>query len=101
MAEALESAMLICFGFSWPVAVYKNIKAHTAKSMSLQFIILIIVGYVAGIVAKIITGRFNYVLVVYIINLIIVSANLVVYFINLNYDKKSDKGTDEKCMKNV
>ncbi|MBQ5917744.1 MAG: hypothetical protein IIW92_04165 [Lachnospiraceae bacterium] len=81
--------MLICFGLSWPLSLYKNIKAKTAKSMSLQFTLLIITGYIAGITAKIVNNNFNYVLVIYILNLIIVSANIVVYFINLRYDKRS------------
>ena len=88
MGEILETVMLICFGISWPVSVYKNLKAKTAKSMSLGFIILIITGYLAGISAKFYNGRLNYVLVVYIINLVMVSINLFVYFLNRNYDKK-------------
>ncbi len=88
MAEILETIMLICFGFSWPMSVYKNIKARTAKSMSLGFILMIMTGYIAGIMAKIFMQRFNYVLVVYVINLAMVSLNLVVYFINKGYDKK-------------
>ena len=39
MTEVLESVMLICFGLSWPISVIKNIKAHTAKNMSLKFIL--------------------------------------------------------------
>ena len=88
MTEILETIMLICFGCSWPVSVYKNVKAKTAKSMSLNFILLIIVGYVAGIIAKVCEHRYNFVLVVYIINLVIVSLNLVVYFRNKQYDKR-------------
>ncbi|MBQ8300478.1 MAG: hypothetical protein IJX57_00700 [Clostridia bacterium] len=88
MAEILETIMLICFGFSWPMSVYKNIKARTAKSMSLGFILMIMTGYIAGIMAKIFMHRFNYVLIVYMINLVMVSMNLVVYFINKGYDKK-------------
>lgn len=88
MAEALEAAMLVCFGFSWPMNLVKNIKAKTAKSMSLKFILLIIAGYVAGISAKLINHKFNYVLVVYIINLAIVSLNIVVYFVNRKKDRQ-------------
>ena len=87
LAEILETIMLICFGLSWPINVYKNIRARTAKSMSLGFILLIIVGYIAGITAKILMGRINYVLAVYVLNLAIVTVNLVVYFINRNLDK--------------
>ena len=89
MAELLESTMLICFGLSWPMNLAKNIKAKSARNMSLQFILLIITGYIAGISAKIYNHRFNYVLVVYLLNLIVVSANVVVYFINRRYDRQA------------
>ena len=89
MTNFLEAFILIWFGLSWPLSLYKNIKAKTAKSMSLQFTLLIIIGYIAGITAKIVNNNFNYVLAIYILNLIIVSANIVVYFINLRYDKRS------------
>lgn len=70
----------------------RNIKARTARSMSLGFIILIITGYVAGIIAKFIKMDVTpwYVFVVYFFNLIVVSANLVVYFINRNYDRQAE-----------
>lgn len=87
MAQALEATMLVCFGLSWPMSLIKNIKAGTAKSTSLKFIILIIVGYLAGIAAKLVSGQINYVLAVYILNIAIVSLNLVVYFINKRKDK--------------
>ncbi len=89
MAELLESTMLICFGLSWPMNLAKNIKAKSARNMSLQFILLIITGYVAGISAKLYNHRFNYVLVVYLLNLVVVSANVVVYFINRRYDRQA------------
>lgn len=89
MAELLESAMLICFGLSWPMNLAKNIKARSAKNMSIQFILLIITGYIAGISAKIYDHRFNYVLVVYLLNLVVVSANVIVYMINSRYDREA------------
>lgn len=91
MAEIMETAMLICFGFSWPINVYKNYRARTAKSMSLGFILLIILGYLAGITAKIVAGRINYVLAVYVINLVMVSANLAIYVRNRRYDKNAEE----------
>jgi len=91
MNSVLEAIMLVCFGFSWPMNVMKAIKAHSAKNMSLPFILLIITGYIAGISAKIISHQINYVLAVYIINLIIVSINLAVYFRNRHYDLACEK----------
>lgn len=91
MAEILETAMLICFGLSWPMNVIKNWRARTARSMSLGFIVLIIVGYAAGISAKIVSGRINYVLAVYIINFVMVFTNLLVYFRNRGLDRAAGK----------
>ncbi len=87
MSEMLEIIMLVCFGLSWPMSLVKNIKAKTAKTMSLSFTLLIIAGYVAGITAKVLSGQVNFVLVAYLLNLAIVSLNVVVYFINRRYDK--------------
>lgn len=96
MAQILETIMLICFGCSWPMSAYKNAKAKSAKNMSLPFTILIMLGYVAGIAAKIISGTINYVLAVYILNLVMVSANFVIYFINKGYDKKAEPEKTQK-----
>ena len=89
MTEILETIMLICFGFSWPLTVYRNIKSRTAKTMSLGFILLIIIGYIAGITAKISSDNIGFVLGVYILNLAIVSVNLGVYFRNRKLDRRN------------
>jgi len=88
MGAILETTMLLCFGFSWPLNVIKAYKARTAKGTSLPFILLIITGYIAGISAKIITHQISYVLIAYILNLAIVSLNILVYFRNASLDKK-------------
>ena len=88
MSSLLETLMLICFGCSWPLNLMKAYKSRTAKSTSLPFILLIITGYIAGITAKVLSGQINYVLVAYLINLAIVSLNLLVYFRNVFLDRK-------------
>ena len=57
--------------------------------MSLPFILLLIIGYIAGTTAKLIAGHINYVLVVYLINLFMVTMNLMVYFRNRALDHKA------------
>lgn len=94
IAQILEAVMLICFGCSWPMNLVKNYRARSAKAMSLGFILLIITGYVAGIIAKIFTVANGgavawYVWVVYIFNIVVVSLNLGVYFINRRHDKEA------------
>ena len=88
MAELLETVMLICFGLSWPVSLVKNLHAKSAKSTSLTFMCLILVGYAAGITAKLVTAGANYVFYVYILNVLMVLANLVVTLYNRSRDKK-------------
>ena len=94
MGSILETVMLVCFGFSWPLNVIKAYRAKTAKGTSLPFILLIITGYIAGISAKLITGQINYVLIAYILNLAIVSLNVIVYFRNVSLDKKCLQETE-------
>ena len=88
MGSILETVMLVCFGFSWPINVIKAYRAKTAKGTSLPFILLIITGYIAGISSKLISKQINYVLIAYILNLAIVSLNVIVYFRNVSLDKK-------------
>ena len=94
MGSILETTMLVCFGFSWPLNVIKAYKARTTKGTSLPFILLIIVGYIAGISAKVISGQINFVLIAYIINLAIVSLNIIIYFRNVSLDKKRLQGME-------
>ncbi|MGN0736814.1 hypothetical protein [Treponema porcinum] len=91
MSEILETVMLVCFGLSWPINVWKNVKAKTAKNMSLRFILLIVAGYAAGIIAKIHSGAVSYVLAVYILNLVIVAVNVPVYFMNRRCDRRAEE----------
>ena len=86
MSSVLETVMLVCFGLSWPVNLYKAYRARTTKGASLFFIVLITLGYIAGIAAKIVGGKINYVLAAYIFNLVMVLANMAVYFRNRGFD---------------
>lgn len=89
MSCIFETLMLVCFGLSWPINVIKAYKARTAKATSLPFIILILVGYIAGITAKLVSDQINYVFVVYLINLAIVMLNILVYFRNVALDNSA------------
>ena len=52
VSELLEITMIVCFGASWPFNVIRSYKARTAKGKSLAFLVLILVGYLAGITGK-------------------------------------------------
>lgn len=97
MAEILEIIMIVSFGASWPVNVIKSYKARTAKGKSLLFLLLIFFGYIAGIASKLVNetymsqiGEKWYVLFFYILNFIMVGADVVMYIRNTKLDRKRD-----------
>jgi uncharacterized membrane protein len=77
--------MLLCFGAAWPFSVYRSVRARTAKGKSLVFLLALIAGYICGIVNNLLHGA-NYVLAFYGLNLLLVSADTVLYFINRRID---------------
>ena len=81
--------MVVCFGFSWPFAVLKSWRSRTAKGKSLLFISLVWVGYVFGVTGKIVTDNITYVFIFYVINLAMISADIILYFRNRRLDKLS------------
>lgn len=88
MVEILEAAMVICFGISWPVAIMKSWKSRTTKGKSLVFMLFIWVGYVCGIVSKLLAGNLTYVFAFYILNIIMVTIDIGLYFRNLKLDRQ-------------
>ena len=71
-----EAGRLICFGASWPFAVMKTYKTKNVKGKSLLFLTLIILGYICGIINKILNSV-DIVLWLYVINLLLVSTDLL------------------------
>ena len=87
MAQFFEAIMVICFGLSWPAAVLKSYRTRTAKGKSLVFQMFIWIGYVAGILGKIVSNNLTYVFVFYIINITMVSVDIAIYFRNRKLDQ--------------
>lgn len=91
MVTVFESIMLVCFGISWPISVYKSATSRSTKGKSVVFTFAIILGYIAGIIGKIVGGNLNYVLALYIINLAFVSVDLILYFVNRQREKRAER----------
>lgn len=91
MAQILEMLMVISFGCAWPASIIKSYRARSAKGKSLSFLCIIELGYIFGILAKIIGNNVNYVLVFYVINLLMVGADLVLYFRNTRLDRQREQ----------
>ncbi len=95
MAELFEIIMIVSFGASWPLNVIKSYKARTTKGKSLAFLLLIFFGYIAGITSKLINETYManfsskwYVLFFYVLNFIMVGADLVMYVRNAKLDRE-------------
>lgn len=98
MSELFEIIMVVSFGASWPFNVIKSYKARTTKGKSLLFLCLIFFGYIAGIISKLINeaymasfGQKWYVLVFYVLNLLMVGTDLILYVRNKKLDKENDQ----------
>jgi len=92
MPQILETVMLICFGLSWPLSILRSWRARSVKGKSLLFMIAIAVGYAVGIAAKFIAGPATYVVAFYMANLVMVCADIALYFRNRKLDRESAHG---------
>ena len=97
VVAVLECIMLVCFGISWPISVYKSLKTHSTAGKSVAFTIAILVGYTAGIAGKISSGNLTYVLALYFINFAVVSFDLALYFVNRRREKENAVAKEKHC----
>lgn len=96
----MEALMVVCFGISWPLNIAKAWKARTAKSISLPFYSLIWIGYIFAMIGKFtliaskapqpwyVTVRW-YVMLSYVLNILMVSIGIAVYFRNRAIDRRA------------
>lgn len=94
MADIFELFMIVCFGVSWPLNILKAWRARTAKGSSVQFYFLILAGYLFGITSKAIKLRHGiatpgYVWFFYILNSLIVTVGILVWFRNRRLDRSA------------
>lgn len=94
IAKVLEAVMIVLFGISWPFNLAKSIRSKTTKGKSLLFLVLIDLGYLAGLTSKFFSETFVWntdwwIFVIYSINFTLVTLDLIVYFINRARENKS------------
>jgi hypothetical protein len=89
MSQFFEALMVISFGISWPVSIVKSIRSRTVKGKSLVFILFILAGYAFGIISKLISANITYVFIFYVLNFLMVAADIGLYIRNSKLDKKT------------
>ena len=76
--------MLICFGISWPVDIFKSIRSKRTEGKSLAFMVIIALGYCLGILGKFqrVGGTEQLpeaVTVLYALNVVLVAADITLF----------------------
>ena len=88
LREILETLMLICFGLAWPVSIIKSVKSKTSEGKSIVFLLIILLGYLFGILKKVACGEMGPAIIFYVINLIMVCIDIGLWIRNyVVYDK--------------
>ncbi len=82
-----EIIMLICFGAAWPFSIVRSWKSRSTRGKSLLFMLIVEVGYVAGILHKI-YFHFDLVVYLYALNLLMVGIDVGLYIRNHFLEKK-------------
>lgn len=80
-----EIGMLVAFGFSWPISIIKTLRTKHVTGKSPLFMVIIMLGYVSGILHKIFYA-YDFVLWLYVLNLVMVGLDLFLY---LHYRKQA------------
>jgi hypothetical protein len=79
--SVFEIAMLVCFGAAWPVSIYKSLKTRAVAGKSLVFLVIVLVGYAAGILHKLFFHP-DLVVWLYALNAVLVGADIALYLRN-------------------
>ena len=82
-----EALMLACFAAAWPFSIYRSYVSRTTQGKSVLFEYIAMLGYVCGIINKIVSHDINYVMVFYLIDLLLVIIDVALYFRNRHIEK--------------
>lgn len=104
LTELMEALMVICFGISWPLNIIKAWKARTAKGTSLLFYFFIWIGYVFALIGKTVgivylDRPFTYPIIFYVLNVVMVTGGILIYFRNCLIDRKNGVAEEKKAKK--
>lgn len=76
-----EIIMLLCFGAAWPFSIYKSFKSGSIEGKSFFFLLIVLVGYISGILHKVFFS-FDNVIYLYLLNMLMVAIDIALYIRN-------------------
>ena len=91
MERIFETLMLLCFGASWPFNIAASLRGHTAKGKSIVFELCVIVGYLCGILGKVVSGNISYVLAFYVLDILMVVTDMTLTLRNRRLDRLAER----------
>ncbi|EKD28131.1 MAG: hypothetical protein ACD_79C00422G0016 [uncultured bacterium] len=77
--SVFEALMLILFGLSWPISILKSIQTKIVAGKSPLFMFIVFLGYVCGIIHKILYSM-DWLISLYIINALMIFVDLGLYY---------------------
>lgn len=86
--DIFELGMLIGFGVSWPLSIYKSYISKKTAGKSVLFLFFVFAGYLSGITNKIIKQD-DFVIYFYILNTLMVAADILLYYRNKGIESKA------------
>jgi hypothetical protein len=88
--NVFEIVMLLCFGVAWPFSIRKAYITKSNGGMSIMFLLVVIFGYIAGIINNVING-INYVIYFYVANMAMIIVNTYLFVQNAKREKNMAK----------
>jgi hypothetical protein len=80
----LEALMLICFGLSWPMSIWKALRTKTVAGKCPIYMAIVCVGYFSGILHKLVYNL-DWIVFLYALNMGMVALDLSLY---LHYSRR-------------
>ena len=85
--SAFEVVMLVCFGASWPISIAKSMRTKIVSGKSPLFMGIVCLGYISGVAHKLLYSR-DWIIILYILNMILVAIDLALYYKYSRYSPK-------------
>ncbi|OHB72864.1 MAG: hypothetical protein A2V70_04440 [Planctomycetes bacterium RBG_13_63_9] len=79
--SVFEFIMLLCFGSAWPFSILKSYRSRSNEGKSLLFLYVVLVGYAAGSIHKIVYS-YDLVFCLYVFNGLMVIVDIGLYYRN-------------------
>lgn len=81
---------LLCFAVSWPISIVRSLRTKVVIGKSPIFMSLIILGYIFGIIHKLLYYR-DIVIWLYVFNATPVATDLILYFVFIKRNREAMK----------